>query len=174
MIELDAEAIFRTFAQRVREHVAASVADHAAGELRLVGVHTGGVWLAERLQQMLELPTPIGVLDISFYRDDFSRNGLNPAVRPSLIPFDVTGHRLLLVDDVLQSGRTVRAAMNELFDYGRPSRIDLAVLIDRGARELPIAPDIVGRTLELPADVHVVLSRDAQQALHLRLEQRVV
>jgi pyrimidine operon attenuation protein/uracil phosphoribosyltransferase len=177
-IDLDAEAIFRTFVQRVREHIAeggsypagASMSSPAA--LRLIGIHTGGVWLAERLRTELGLAEPVGVLDISFYRDDFSRNGLNPSVRPSQIPFDVTDHRLLLVDDVLYTGRTVRAAMNELFDYGRPSRIDLAVLIDRGGRELPIAPDVAGRTIELPADVHVVLSRDPQSRLQLRLEQR--
>jgi pyrimidine operon attenuation protein/uracil phosphoribosyltransferase len=171
-IELDAEAIFRTFVQRVREHIAEAANPDPSISVRLIGIHTGGVWLAERLRTELGLAEPVGVLDISFYRDDFSRNGLNPSVRPSQIPFDVTDHRLLLVDDVLYTGRTVRAAMNELFDYGRPSRIDLAVLIDRGGRELPIAPDVAGRTIELPADVHVVLSRDPQSRLQLRLEQR--
>lgn len=165
MIALDAEAIYRTFAQRVREEV-------AGRDVRLVGVHTGGVWLAERLKEELKNPHPVGVLDISFYRDDFARGGLNPSVKPSRIPFDVDGADILLIDDVLYTGRTVRAAMNELFDYGRPARIDLAVLIDRGGRELPVAASMVGRTIEVPADVSVVLARDAAGRLTLTLEQK--
>lgn len=165
MIALDAEAIYRSFAQRVREEV-------ADRDVRLVGVHTGGVWLAERLKEELKNPHPVGVLDISFYRDDFARGGLNPSVKPSRIPFDVDGADILLIDDVLYTGRTVRAAMNELFDYGRPARIDLAVLIDRGGRELPVAASMVGRTIEVPADVSVVLARDATGKLTLTLEQK--
>jgi pyrimidine operon attenuation protein/uracil phosphoribosyltransferase len=165
LIDLDAESIYALLAQRVR--------DLAAGRtLGLVGVHTGGVWLAERLRRDLKIQAEVGVLDVSFYRDDFARGGLNPDVRPSRIPFDVAGCHVMLVDDVLNTGRTVRAAMNELFDYGRPARIDLAVLIDRGGRELPIAPSVVGRTIELPADVSVVLTRDAADRLHLTLEQK--
>ena len=165
MIELDAEAIYRDFAQHVREAA-------AGRDVRLVGIHTGGVWLAERLKEELKIAHPVGLLDISFYRDDFSRTGLNPSVKPSNIAFDVDGADIVLIDDVLFTGRTIRAAMNELFDYGRPTRIDLAVLIDRGGRELPIAAAIVGRTLEVPADVSVVLSRDAKQKLSLKLEQK--
>jgi len=165
MISLDAEAIYRTFAQRVREEL-------AGRDVRLVGVHTGGVWLAERLKEELKIPHAVGVLDISFYRDDFSRSGLNPSVKPSRISFDVEGAELLLVDDVLYTGRTVRAAMNELFDYGRPARIDLAVLVDRGGRELPIEASVVGRTIELPADVSVVLGREGNGKLVLTLEQK--
>jgi len=165
MIELDAEAIYRRFAARVRELV-------AGRDVRLVGVRTGGVWLAERLKSELSLTHEVGVLDISFYRDDFNRQGLSPTVRPSQISFDVDSHDLLLVDDVLFTGRTVRAAMNELFDYGRPARIDLAVLIDRGGRELPIEAGAIGATVEVPRDVSVVLSRDDHGRLHLTLEQR--
>jgi len=165
MISLDAEAIYRSFALRVREEV-------AGRDVRLVGVRTGGVWLAERLKEELAIPHAVGVLDISFYRDDFSRSGLNPSVKPSSIPFDVDGAELLLIDDVLYTGRTVRAAMNELFDYGRPARIDLAVLVDRGGRELPIEASIVGRTIEVPADVSVVLARDQSGKLGLTLEQK--
>jgi pyrimidine operon attenuation protein/uracil phosphoribosyltransferase len=115
---------------------------------------------------------PVGILDISFYRDDFGNKGLSPSVKPSRIDFDVDDQHLLLVDDVLYTGRTVRAAMNELFDYGRPSRIDLAVLIDRGGRELPIEASVVGATVEVPREVSVVLSRDDAGKLHLTLEQR--
>jgi pyrimidine operon attenuation protein/uracil phosphoribosyltransferase len=165
MLELDAEAIYRQLALRAREAF--------AGErLKLVGVHTGGVWLAERLRRDLAVTDPVGILDVSFYRDDFDQSGLKPDVRPSQIAFDVAESHILLVDDVLNTGRTVRAAMNELFDYGRPGRIDLAVLIDRGGRELPIAATIVGATIELPADVAVVLTRDDDARLHLTMEKR--
>jgi pyrimidine operon attenuation protein/uracil phosphoribosyltransferase len=165
LIDLDAEAIYRRFAGRVRERM-------AGRDVRLVGVRTGGVWLAERLKEALEIRHPVGILDISFYRDDFSRQGLSPTVRPSQIEFDVEGQNLLLIDDVLYTGRTVRAAMNELFDYGRPARIDLAVLIDRGGRELPVEASVVGATLEVPREVSVVLSRDEAGKFHLTLEQR--
>ncbi len=172
MINLDAEAIYRVFAQRVRERIAGHSSAGRESHIRLVGVHTGGVWLAERLKAELKLTDPIGVLDISFYRDDFDRAGLSSGVKPSRIGFDVEGSHIVLVDDVLYTGRTVRAALNELFDYGRPASIDLAVLVDRGGRELPIAPTIVGRTIEVPVDVSVVLSRDDAGRLSLTLEQR--
>jgi pyrimidine operon attenuation protein/uracil phosphoribosyltransferase len=164
-IVLDADAIYRTLAQHVREEI-------AGRDVKLVGIHTGGVWIAERLREELKIPHPVGVLDISFYRDDFAHGGLNPSVKPSRIPFDVAGAEILLVDDVLFTGRTVRAAMNELFDYGRPARIELAVLVDRGGRELPIAAQMVGATVQVPPDVSVVLSRDEANRLHLTLEQR--
>lgn len=165
MLELDAETIYRQLAQRARE-------TFVGEKLKLVGVHTGGVWLAERLKRDLDIADPVGILDVSFYRDDFDQSGLKPAVRPSQIAFDVAGSHILLVDDVLNSGRTVRAAMNEIFDYGRPSKVDLAVLIDRGGRELPVAASIVGATIELPQDVAVVLVRDDDGRLHLTMEKR--
>ncbi len=165
MIELDAEAIYRSLALRLREET-------VGRKICLVGVHTGGVWLAQRLKEDLHVADEIGILDISFYRDDFSRSGLNPTVRPSTIAFDVDDADIVLVDDVLNTGRTVRAAMNELFDYGRPARIDLAVLIDRGGRELPVAATAVGRRIEVPDEISVVLSRDDDNRLHLTLEQK--
>jgi len=125
----------------------------------IVGIHTGGVWVAERLHVLLRCALPLGMLDISFYRDDFSRIGLHPQVKPSNLPFDLEGRDILLVDDVLHSGRTVRAAMNELFDYGRPASIRLAVLVDRGGHELPIRPDFTGLTLAVPAHQNINLSR---------------
>jgi pyrimidine operon attenuation protein/uracil phosphoribosyltransferase len=125
----------------------------------IVGIHTGGVWVAERLHALLGCALPLGTLDISFYRDDFSRIGLHPQVKPSNLPFDLEGRDILLVDDVLHSGRTVRAAMNELFDYGRPASIRLAVLVDRGGHELPIRPDFAGLTLTVPAHQNINLSR---------------
>ena len=136
----------------------------------MVGIATGGAWLAERLHRELRLADPLGVLDISFYRDDFDQKGLNHQVRPSRIGFDVQGRDIVLVDDVLSTGRTVRAAMNELFDYGRPSRIELAVLVDRGGRQLPIAAQYTGGHLSVPPESILVLDRtEPSGKLSLRL-----
>lgn len=123
----------------------------------IVGIRTGGVWLAEQLNQRLGLSGPLGELDISFYRDDFSRIGLNPRVKPSRLPFGTEGRDIVLIDDVLMSGRTIRAAMNELFDYGRPASIILATLVDIGARELPVQPDAIGQMMSLPPNQRVKL-----------------
>lgn len=123
----------------------------------LVGIRTGGVWIARELHRRLALDEPFGELDISFYRDDFSRIGLNPRVTPSHLPFETEDRDLVLVDDVVMSGRTIRAAMNELFDYGRPSSISLVTLIDLGARELPIQPDVAAHRLQLPPSQRVKL-----------------
>ena len=124
----------------------------------MVGIHTGGAWIAEQLHARLGFKEPLGRLDIAFYRDDFTRVGMHPLVRPSQLPFEIEGRHLVLVDDVLHTGRTIRAALNELFDYGRPASVALAVLIDRGGRELPIAADVVGMKLELPPEHHIKLS----------------
>jgi pyrimidine operon attenuation protein/uracil phosphoribosyltransferase len=139
--------------------LAGAIAPTITPDTVIVGIHTGGVWVAERLHAMLKCSLPLGTLDISFYRDDFSRIGLHPQVKPSNLPFDLEGRDILLVDDVLHSGRTVRAAMNELFDYGRPASIRLAVLVDRGGRELPIRPDFTGLTLAVPDHQNINLSR---------------
>lgn len=135
----------------------------------LVGIHSGGVWVMDALAARLGLDLPRGALDIAFYRDDYSRIGLHPEVKPSQIPFEVEGRRILLIDDVLYTGRTVRAAMNLLFDYGRPAAIKLAVLVDRGGRELPIGADFVGTELRLAPGQHVSLERDDAGGLKLRL-----
>ncbi len=124
----------------------------------MIGIHTGGVWLAQRLHQLLEIQEPLGTLDISFYRDDFTRVGMNPQVRPSSIPFEVDDRHILLVDDVLQTGRTIRAAMNEIFDYGRPASIILVALVERSGRELPIQPNVVGVRPPLSMDQHITLT----------------
>ena len=124
----------------------------------IVGIRTGGIWIAEHLHKSLGMNKPIGVLDISFYRDDFSRLGLNPEVKPSSIPLDITDEHIVLVDDVLHTGRTIRAAMNELFDYGRPASVHLVVLVDRGGRELPIDARVVGKRIDLPPQQHVKLT----------------
>lgn len=126
-------------------------------EPHVVGIHTGGAWLAQRLHRSLGLVEPMGLLDISFYRDDFTRIGINPQVKTSDLPVDIDDRHILLVDDVLHTGRTTRAAMNVLFDYGRPRSIILAVGIERNGRELPIQPDIVGMHLRLSANRYVKL-----------------
>ena len=137
----------------------------------LIGIHTGGVWIAERLHAALGLKAPCGSLDVSFYRDDYEKIGLHRDVKTSSIPFEVEGRHLVLVDDVLYTGRTIRAAMNELFDYGRPASIRLAALIDRGGRELPIAAQFVGATLELAPGQSIELKRDGGGRLSLILHE---
>ena len=123
----------------------------------IVGIETGGAWIAERLRQRIAPEAELGRLNISFYRDDFTRSGLHPTVKPSSLPTDIDDKTILLIDDVLHSGRTVRAAMNEIFDYGRPQKIILAVLIDRGEREIPVQADVVGATMELDSGSHIKL-----------------
>jgi pyrimidine operon attenuation protein/uracil phosphoribosyltransferase len=123
----------------------------------MIGIHTGGAWIAERLHRQLALATPLGLLDISFYRDDFTRIGINPEVKPSRIPVNIDDRHIILIDDVLHTGRTIRAAMNELFDYGRPASIRLAVLVDRSGRELPIQADVSALQIDLAPDEHIKL-----------------
>ena len=132
--------------------------DHNRTNPLFVGIHTGGVWVAQQLHKLYRSSQPLGKLNIAFYRDDFSRIGLHPQVTPSSLPFDVSERHVVLVDDVLYTGRTVRAAMNELFDYGRAASICLAVLVDRSGRELPIQADVAGKHLELEPNQHVKLS----------------
>ncbi len=154
--------------RKLADEISARLTDHSA----LVGIHTGGAWVAQRIHALLGPAVPLGTLDIAFYRDDFSRMGLHPQVRPSHIDFPVEGAHIVLVDDVLYTGRTVRAAMNELFDFGRPASIELAVLIDRGGRELPIAPQYVGAVIPLPPHQHIQLDRDPQGRLSLSLHDK--
>jgi pyrimidine operon attenuation protein/uracil phosphoribosyltransferase len=157
----DAEALCQLLMRQMKGRVGETTG--------IVGIRTGGAWLAERLHRELGLATPMGVVDISFYRDDFSTAGLRHQVKPSQIPFDVDDRHIVVVDDVLYTGRTVRAAMNELFDYGRPGKIELAVLVDRGERQLPIAAQYVGTTLSVPHGKLLRLVRDDQGKFSLRL-----
>lgn len=136
-------------------------------ETGLIGIYTGGVWIAERLHSALKLNIPCGTLDVSFYRDDYEKIGLHKDVKASALPFDVDGRHLIVVDDVLYTGRTIRAAMNVLFDYGRPASIKLASLVDRGGRELPITPDFLGASVSVALSQSIELARD--DANHLKL-----
>lgn len=124
----------------------------------MIGIHTGGVWVAERLNGQLALTDPLGQLDISFYRDDFTRIGMHPQVRPSHLPVTVDDRHIILVDDVLQTGRTIRAALNVLFDYGRPATVVLAALAERDGRELPIEPNVVGLRARLEPGQQIKLT----------------
>ena len=149
----DAEQLLADLAAQMRPQVTPDTA--------LVGLHTGGVWLAQRLHALLGLTQPAGSLDVSFYRDDYAQRGLSRDTRSSALPFDVEGRHLILVDDVLHTGRTLRAVINELFDYGRPASVRLAVLVDRGGRELPIEANVCAARLEVPAGRSLELARDA-------------
>ena len=158
----DAEATLEALAERMRGAV--------AYEAAFVGIYSGGAWLAERLARMVPGEHPVGYIDVSFYRDDYHQKGLKPEVKSTSLPFEVGGATIVLVDDVLYTGRSVRAAINELFDYGRPGRIELAVLIDRGGRELPIEATYVGTRVQAARDVSIVLERAADGRLALSTE----
>lgn len=143
---------------KMAEQLSVLLKEKAIVEPLMVGIHTGGAWVAKRLHQKLGLQEPLATLDISFYRDDFSRIGINPEVKPSELPPDVDDQHIILVDDVLQTGRTIRAAMNELFDFGRPASITLVCMVDRGGRELPLQADISGIRIELAEGEHIKIT----------------
>jgi pyrimidine operon attenuation protein/uracil phosphoribosyltransferase len=124
----------------------------------MIGIHTGGVWVATELHRLLKIEQPLGSLNISFYRDDFTRIGMHPQVEPSSLPFTVDDQNIILVDDVLHTGRTVKAALNAIFDYGRPASVLLVTLIDRPGHELPIQADIVGQFVDVLAKQHIKLN----------------
>jgi len=143
------------------------LSDHGIDKPAMIGIHTGGAWVAAHLHRALGLEEPLGLLDINFYRDDFTHSGVNPLVKPSTIEFDVEGRDIILVDDVIQSGRTIRAAMNEIFDFGRPRSITLVCLIERSGRQLPIQPDVVGLQPPLQTDEHIRLNGPEELSLQI-------
>lgn len=140
---LDAEALYQVLLAQIQARV------KNLPNLALVGIRSGGAWIAERMAKDLQLANPPGFIDVSFYRDDYAQKGLPATVKPTQIPFHVENATILLIDDILYTGRTTRAAINALFDYGRPAKILLAALVDRGNRELPIAADFVATTVSL-------------------------
>lgn len=150
-----------TLLEKLAEQLKNLISQRAIDQPLMVGIHTGGVWVANALHQKLALEEPLYTLDISFYRDDFSRIGMNPQVRPSQLPAQIDDRHIILVDDVLHTGRTIRAAMNEIFDYGRPASITLVCLIERSGRELPIQADVVGQHLHLNENQHIKLTGPA-------------
>lgn len=158
----DAEVLFQQFADKIKPLISADTA--------LVGIHSGGAWLLGRLLPILGADLPNGILDVSFYRDDFASRGLRKGNRPSQISFEVQDRHIILIDDVFYTGRTIRAAMNELFDYGRPASITLAVLVNRGGRELPIAPQVSAAELLLTPAQNLQLLRHTNGSFYLQLE----
>ncbi len=161
----DAEALYLRLRELVRDWLSSQAAAPT-----LVGVYSGGAWLAQRLHEDLRPGTPLGVVSSTLHRDDFGTRGLHPSGNRTELPFDVNGRSILLVDDVLYTGRTIRAAINEIYDFGRPARVDLAVLVDRGGRELPICAGIVGASVELPPHRMLALERaDADGGPALRM-----
>ena len=162
-LTLDAEALYLALLAGVRGIFRPG--------MRLVGVTSGGAWLAERLQRDLQLDGPPGIISSALHRDDFSRRGMTAAAQ-TRIPFDVKDANILLVDDVLYTGRTLRAVINELFDYGRPASIKLAVLVDRGGRELPIQPDFAAARVSLPSTQSLALARTEDGSLRFDLKTK--
>ncbi len=148
----DGEAALAALVERMRGAIAHDAA--------FVGIYSGGAWLAQRLATLVPGEHPLGYIDVSYYRDDYSRVGLKGGAKRTELPFDVEGANIVLIDDVLYTGRSVRAAVNELFDFGRPARIELAVLVDRGGRELPVEPTYCGVRLAVARELSVVVSRE--------------
>lgn len=152
--DTDVPAVIEKMAQQLKE----LLASRGVEDPPMIGIHTGGVWVAQRLHRLLGLTRPMGTLNITFYRDDFSRIGMHPQVQPSELPFSIDDRHIVLVDDVLHTGRTIRAALNEIFDYGRPASVVLAALVERGGRELPIQADVTGVVMDLGPGEHVKLT----------------
>lgn len=146
-----------------------------AGSFELAGLAMGGAWIAERLAKDLGMPH-FGVINVAFHRDDYAEKGMTAlrtsSTMPTHLPFDVNGSNIILIDDVLLTGRTVRAALNELFDFGRPAQVELMVLADRGNRELPIAADFVGEKVDVAEQKILVLEKDAAGKFSFQLEER--
>ncbi len=161
--ELDAETLYAQLQSQVQSALAGTP------RLAVVGIYSGGAWLADRLAKSLAV-TDVGYIDVSFYRDDYAEKGLHAEVRPSHIPFEVDGATILLVDDVLYTGRTTRAAINTLFDYGRPAKVMLAALLDRGGRQLPVAADFVAKKITLEENQLLILQKAEDGQLSLTVD----
>ena len=161
-LAIDAEALYQELLRGVRQL-------HSAGT-QLVGIASGGAWLAERLQQDLQLAGSASVISSAMHRDDFAKRGLAGAGQQTQLRFDVNGAQILLLDDVLYTGRTLRAVLNELFDYGRPAGVKLAVLVDRGGRELPVCADYAAARIVLPAVQSLALARDDAGKFSFKLQ----
>lgn len=160
-----------TLLAEITAKIKAQLEINGAPNTALIGIHSGGVWLMQRILKSIQQDIPNGTLDAALYRDDYAQRGLKSESKPSNITFDVSDKHLILIDDIFYTGRTTRAAMNELFDYGRPASISLAVLINRGGAELPIVPNIVGADIALKPNQDLQLSLDADGKLLLSLQK---
>lgn len=156
--------------EKLLSEITSKIASLIQPTTAIVGIHSGGVWMMDRILTTLKTKIPFGTLDAALYRDDFARRGLKDEPQPANIPFDVQDKHIILVDDIFYTGRTTRAAINELFDFGRPASVTLAVLINRGGAQLPICPQIVGAELFIKPDQRFRLSQNAQGTLNLALE----
>ena len=164
---IDAEALYLVLLESLRKRLASP---DFQKEPAVIGVHRGGAWIAERLHRDLKLASPLGFLSSAFPRDDYGERGLPTTIKATSINFPVDEQHIILVDDILYTGRTIRAALNEIFDYGRPARVELAVLLDRGGRELPMQADHVGAVMPLRSHESFVLSQETSGRFALRIE----
>ncbi len=164
---IDAEALYRVLLESLRKRLQAP---DLPKEPAMIGVHSGGAWIAERLHRDLKLASPLGFLSSAFHRDDYGERGLPTTIKATSINFPVEDQHIILVDDILYTGRTIRAALNEIFDFGRPARVELAVLLDRGGRELPMQADFVGAAVPLRSHESFVLSQETSGRFALRIE----
>jgi len=169
MSSIDAEALYRELLGQIRAAYGESLTQ--AGAPVLAGIYSGGVWLVERLAKDLNV-AGFGVVNVSLHRDDYAKKGLHSQASPTSLPFEVDNRKILLIDDVLSTGRTVRAAVNELYDFGRPASVELAVLADRGGRELPMAARFTGGVVDVPANTNLVLTRRDDGTLSFSTEAR--
>lgn len=140
----------------------------------LIGIHSGGAWIARHMHHRLGIAEPLGMLDITFYRDDFSQIGMHPKVKTSQLPPHLEGRDIILIDDVFYTGRTIRAALNEIFDYGRPNQVVLAVLIERNGRQIPLQPDCHGIRIDLAGDQRIKLTGPDPLDIEIQSPQGVV
>jgi len=159
---------FNFLLDHLESSLLAAITDRNLQNPLMVGIHTGGVWVAEQMHHRMAIAAPLGLLDISFYRDDFSQIGVNPKVKPSELPFNIEGRDIILIDDVFYTGRTIRAALNEIFDYGRPEQVLLGVLIEREGRQIPLRPDCAGIAINLPSGQHVKLSGPEDLSIQIK------
>ena len=159
-----------TLLSDISAQIKMQIESHGAANCALVGIHSGGVWLMDRILKSLKIEIANGTLDAAMYRDDYNQRGLKAETKPANISFDITDKHIILIDDIFYTGRTTRAAMNELFDYCRPASITLAVLINRGGAQLPITPQIVGANIALKTNQSLQLSMDTKNKLHLSIE----
>ena len=156
--EIDSKLDLNQLLEKMHRELDTKISALDSQDIVMVGIHTGGLWIAEYLHKKLAISSPLGSLNISFYRDDFTKIGLHPEVKPSHLPPALDNKHIILIDDVLFTGRTIRAALNEIFDYGRPASVILGVLLDRGEHELPISADVCGQKISLQVQQQIKLS----------------
>ncbi len=149
-------------------HISRQIQQRRLHKPLMIGIHTGGVWVANIMHQRLRIKDPLYTMDIAFYRDDFSQIGMHPEIKPSQLPTHLEGRDIILIDDVFYTGRTIRAALNEIFDFGRPNQVLLAVLIERDGRQIPVRPDCVGANISLPPGQRIKLTGPEPLGIHIQ------